>query len=69
MDENITTLYNQIDFDRWISFQNAQGFFTWARDYKYPFGTTHPLEPAHIDAAKYIKEEYYELVKEYIQQN
>jgi hypothetical protein len=69
MDENITTLYNQIDFDRWVSFQNAQGFFTWARDYKYPFATTHPLEPAHVDAAKYIKEHYYELVKEYIQQN
>jgi hypothetical protein len=68
-DDNITTLYNQIDFDRWVTFPNNQGFYTWARDFKYPFATTHPLEPAHVDAAKYIKENYYELVKEFIQQN
>lgn len=66
-DENIVALYNQIDFDRWVTFPNNQGFFTWARDYKYPFATTHPLEPAHVDAAKYIKENYNELVKEFIQ--
>jgi hypothetical protein len=65
-DENITTLYNQIDFDRWVTFPNNQGFYTWARDFKYPFATTHPLEPAHVDAAKYIKENYNELVKEFI---
>lgn len=65
-DVNIATLYNQLDYDRWITFPNNQGFFTWARDYKYPFGTTHPLEPAHIDAAKYIKENYNELVKEFV---
>jgi hypothetical protein len=65
-DENITTLYNQIDFDRWVTFPNNQGFYTWARDFKYPFATTHPLEPAHIDAAKYIKENYNELVKEFV---
>lgn len=68
-DVNIATLYNQIDFDRWATFPNNQGFFTWARDYKYPFGTTHPLEPAHVAATKYIKENYNELVKEFIQQN
>jgi hypothetical protein len=66
-DENIATLYNQIDFDRWVTFPNNQGFYTWARDFKYPFATTHPLEPAHTDAAKYIKENYNELVKEFIQ--
>lgn len=69
MDENIACLYNQIDFDRWAVFPNNQGFFTWARDFKYPFGTTHPLEPAHTDAAKYIKENYSELVETFIQQN
>jgi hypothetical protein len=68
-DENITTLYNQIDFDRWVTFPNNQGFYTWARDFKYPFATTHPLEPAHVDAAKYIKENYNELVNEFIPQN
>jgi hypothetical protein len=66
-DINIMTLYNQIDFKRWVTFPNNQGFYTWARDSKYPFATTHPLEPAHVDAAKYIKENYYELVKEFIQ--
>jgi hypothetical protein len=66
-DESIALLYNQIDFDRWITFPNNQGFYTWARDFKYPIGTTHPLEPAHIDAAKYIRENYHELVKEFIQ--
>lgn len=66
-DTSIITLYNQIDFDRWITFPNNQGFYTWARDFKYPFATTHPLEPAHVDAATYIKENYHELVKEFIQ--
>lgn len=66
-DGNIATLYNQIDFKRWVTFPNNQGFYTWARDSKYPFATFHPLEPAHVDAAKYIKENYYELVKEFIQ--
>jgi hypothetical protein len=66
-DINIITLYNQIDFERWVTFPNNQGFYTWARDSKYPFATTHPLEPAHVDAAKYIKENYHELVKEFIQ--
>lgn len=66
-DINIMTLYNQIDFDCWVTFPNNLGFYTWARDSKYPFATTHPLEPAHVDAAKYIKEKYYELVKEFIQ--
>ena len=65
-DENISILYNQIDFDRWITFPNNQGFYTWARDFKYPIGSSHPLEPAHVDAATYIKENYNELVKEFI---
>jgi hypothetical protein len=60
-DENITTLYNQIDFDRWISFPNNQGFYTWARDNNYPFGTTHPLELAHSDAAEIFKRKINEL--------
>ncbi len=68
-DLSISTLYNQIDFSRWIMFPGNRGFFTWARDEKYPFGTTHPLELAHSDAFKYIKENYGELVSQYYQQN
>ena len=68
-DESISTLYNQIDFSRWVMFPGNRGFFTWARDEKYPFGTTHPLELAHSDAFKHIKENYSELVTQYYKQN
>jgi hypothetical protein len=68
-DESISTLYNQIDLSRWILFPKNRGFYTWARDEKYPFGTTHPLEQAHSDAFNYIKENYYELVAPYYKQN
>ena len=65
-EESISTLYNQIDLSRWVMFPKKRGFYTWARDEKYPFGTTHPLEEAHYDAFKYIKENYYDMVKEFI---
>jgi hypothetical protein len=61
-DENIISLWNQLDFDRWVTFENNQGFYTWARDYKYPMGTTHPLEPAHVDAFKHIVQNYSDLL-------
>jgi hypothetical protein len=64
-DESISTLYKQIDLSCWIMFPGNRGFYTWARDEKYPFGTTHPLEQAHHDAFKHIKENYYELVSQY----
>ena len=66
LEESISTLYNQIDLSRWVMFPKKRGFYTWARDEKYPFGTTHPLEEAHYDAFKYIKENYYDMVKEFI---
>jgi hypothetical protein len=65
IDYSISTLYNQIDFSRWIMFTGNRGFYTWARDEKYPFGTTHPLEQAHYDAYKYIKEKYHDMVALY----
>jgi hypothetical protein len=64
-DESISTLYNQIDLTRWIKFPKNRGFYTWARDEKYSFGTTHPLEQAHYDAFKYIKENCYDMVTQY----
>ena len=60
--ESIAVLHKQIDLSRWITLPNGQGFYTWARDNNYPFGTTHPLEPAHKDAALLIKEQYDKLV-------
>lgn len=68
-EESISTLYKQIDLSRWIMFPGNRGFFTWARDEKYPFGTTHPLELAHNDAFEYIKENYNELVSQFYKQN
>lgn len=65
-DENLEVLYRQFELDRWVLFPGDRGFFTWARDEEYPFGTTHPLELAHSDAVKHIKENYNDLVKEYL---
>lgn len=64
-DESISTLYNQIDLSRWVMFPGNRGFYTWARDENYKFGTTHPLEQAHVDAFKYIKETHYAMVAPY----
>ena len=36
---------------------------------KYPVGTTHPLEEAHQEAAKLIKEKFNELVTKPLEQN
>lgn len=48
-DESVKTLQQQLN-KLWGWFDN-KGFYTWARDEKYPFGTTHPLDLAHIEAA------------------
>jgi len=64
-------LYNQIDWNQWYFFpesteanqtQGPRGFYQWAVENKYKIGTTHPLEEAHSDAAKLIKEKFNELV-------
>lgn len=55
-DVNIKTLYDQIDFTNWFWFPKEKGFYTWALDERFPFGTTHPLEEAHIEAAHLIYE-------------
>jgi hypothetical protein len=61
-DENMLTLYRQLNLENWILFPGDRGFYTWARDEGYPIGTTHPLEPAHTDAALHIKEKYHDMV-------
>jgi len=61
-DENMLTLYSQLNLENWILFPGDRGFYTWARDEGYPIGTTHPLESAHIDAALHIKEKYHDMV-------
>lgn len=77
-DEFINSLYNQINWHRWFFFEGGtgfnqtkepRGFYQWAVENKYPIGTTHPLEEAHLDAANLIKEKFNELVKECLEQN
>lgn len=71
-DPHMNALYEQIDWDKWFFFpeghgpdqtETPRGFYQWAAENKYPMGTTHPLEQAHIDAADLMKEKFNELVK------
>jgi hypothetical protein len=77
-DEYIESLYKQIKWDHWFFFESGtranetkepRGFYQCAMENKYPVGTTHPLEEAHADAAKLIKEKFNELVKKPLEQN
>jgi hypothetical protein len=69
-DSWLSDLYQLIDWDQWFFFpttsvsptQEPKGFFHWATENKYPMGTTHPLEAAHDDAVKLIREKFNELV-------
>lgn len=45
---DLDILRKQIDIDCFYTFD---GFYRWASENNYQFGTTHPLEPAHIDFA------------------
>lgn len=55
-DESIKTLLDQIDLTKWSWFPGNKGFYGWTKINNYPYGTTHPLEPAHIDAAEILYE-------------
>lgn len=43
----VRNLLDQLDFDHWYKNGMFEGFYPWAQAEKFPFGTTHPLEPAH----------------------
>lgn len=71
-DTSIASMYSNIDWDRWFMFpsgtgpnqtETPRGFYQWAIENKYPVGKTHPLEQAHIDAAKLMQEKFNEMVK------
>ena len=75
-DSTISSLYHQLDLTRWFWFpegkgmgqtESPRGFYQWAVENKYPIGTTHPLEQAHVDASKLMQEKFNELVKKHIQ--
>jgi hypothetical protein len=40
-----------LDQSKWFQFDNNQGFMQWAEKEGYEFGSTHPLEQAHEEAA------------------
>jgi hypothetical protein len=70
-DEILDSLYKQIDWKHWYFFPagteihdtcRPRGFYQWAIENKYAMGVSHPLEPAHTDAAKLMKEKFNELV-------
>ena len=46
-----TLLYSLLDQSKWYQFDNNQGFMQWAEKEGYEFGSTHPLEQAHEEAA------------------
>lgn len=74
-DASVKSLIRQLDMDHWFWFppgvghnqtQQPRGFYQWARENKYPVGTTHPLEQAHKAAAELMQEKFNDLVKKHI---
>jgi len=62
IDPLLNGLHNEINFNRWFVFGERQmGFNQWAWLNDYPRGTTHPLDAAHADAAKLMKDKFLEL--------
>lgn len=55
-DQSIKTLERLVNQQEWMWFPKQRGFYQWAIDNNFPFGTTHPLEEAHIEAAHLVYE-------------
>lgn len=55
-DESISALLSLLDQTKWVWFPGDKGFYAWSKNNNYPYGTTHPLEPAHSDAADILYE-------------
>jgi hypothetical protein len=55
-DQSFKTLEKLINKKDWMWFPKQQGFYRWAEQEKFPFGTTHPLEEAHLEAAHLVYE-------------
>lgn len=51
IDSYLKTLYDSLDLTKIYRPGEFCGFFKWAQEGGYPFGATHPLEPAHQDFA------------------
>ena len=76
-DNCVVTGTSKINWSKWFMFPPAaeewltitpRGFFQWAVENKYSTGQQqHPLEQAHIDAAKLMKDKFDELVKKHLE--
>jgi len=61
LDSLLNGLYNEINFENWYVFgERHMGFNQWAWLNDYPRGTTHPLDAAHQDAVKLMKDKFLE---------
>lgn len=58
-DPLMRSMYQEIDSTKWFSFgERMMGFNQWATINSYTYGTTHPLDEAHKDAAKLMKDKF-----------
>lgn len=63
-DSMMQALYNEIDFTHWFGFgERMMGFNQWASLNDYQYGTTHPLDKAHKDAADLMKDKFLTIYK------
>ena len=56
-------LHREFDFSKWFFFgERCMGFNQWAQLNEYKRGTTHPLDQAHEDAVKLMKDKFIEII-------
>lgn len=69
IDYSSWVLFPVIPNSYWHSNENPRGFYQWALEHKYELAPKdkHPLEQAHIDAAKLMKDKFNELVKKHLE--
>jgi hypothetical protein len=64
-DALMQSLYKEIDITKWFSFgERMMGFNQWALLEGYERGTTHPLDSAHKDAVKLMKDKFNSIINE-----
>jgi hypothetical protein len=61
-DSLMRSLHGEINFTNWYAFgERMMGFNQWALLNDYPRGTTHPLDSAHQDAVKLMKDKFLQI--------
>jgi len=63
LDGLMSSLHREINTDNWFSFgERMMGFNQWATLNDYAYGTTHPLDAAHKDAAKLMTPKFKQII-------